>query len=135
MDLVTLETRPRPKLVCPPPEDTFVQQHFKDETTIDSILKRYNAGDVSVLSERQGAFLDASDAPASLEEAFMRVEDAKGAFMDLPSDVRQQFGNDPLSFARFVDASTVDQVKALFPAPAPEPEPEEPQETPTPAGQ
>lgn len=115
-----------PGLVCPSPEETEVQQHFKDECDIHTILRRIEAGgDPAVLQARKGFYADLTELPVdSLAEAYDAVAFGDEAFMSLSSEVRSRFGNDPFAFAEFLDSATPDQVAEVFGQKAAPTEPE-----------
>lgn len=117
MTFATPWSRPDvPGLVCPPPEQTHVQQHFKDECDIHNILRRIeNGGDPAVLQARKGFYADLTEIPVdSLSDAYDAVETAEAAFDALPSDVRSRFNNDPYEFVQFCDNASPAEVAALF---------------------
>lgn len=105
-----------PGLVCPPPEKTHVQQHFKDECDIHVILRRIECGgDPSVLQARKGFYADLVDLPIdSLQDAFDAVDTAEAAFASLPSDVRSKFNNDSYEFISYIQENGIESVSALF---------------------
>lgn len=113
-------------IVCPPPEKTQVQQHFKDECDIHIILKRIeHGGDPSVLQARKGFYVDLTELPVdNLRDAYDAVGAAEEAFMALPSDVRSKFDNDPYLFAEHIVKNGVESVAPLFGEKAAPTEPE-----------
>lgn len=82
--------------------ETLTQQHFKDETDINRIVKQFgvtgmvNATTAQSLPE---GFYGITDYHASLNA----IKRADEAFMGLPADVRENFANDA---GRFVDFAT-----------------------------
>lgn len=103
-------------LVCPPPEKTQVQQHFKDECDIHVILRRIEGGgDPAVLQARKGFYADLTEIPVdNLADAYDAVAAAEDAFMSLSSDVRSKFDNDPYLFAEYIVKNGVESVAPLF---------------------
>lgn len=73
----------------------MTKQSFKDECDINVIMKRYEATGVIPFPERaaQGQYLDVSQ--VDFVDAMRLVADAKSAFQNLPSRIRDRFGNDP----------------------------------------
>lgn len=105
-----------PGLVCPKPEDTHVQQHFKDECDIHTILRRIEAGaDPALLTVRKGFYADLTELPCdSLMDAYDSIAVAEDAFMSLPAEVRLKFDQDPVKFMEYVDKNGPDSVAVLF---------------------
>lgn len=78
------------------PSDSLCQQHFRDECDVNVIVDRYvKTGELSHLAEVPPHFGDVSEVPTDLISAFAHVEAAEAAFMDLPSGLRKELGNDP----------------------------------------
>lgn len=78
-----------------------IQSHA-EACDIHVLMKRYQSGDVTALSQRQGFFGDCLDFPKTYAEALNHMNEMETKFMQLPVDVRQKFGN---SFAEFLAAS------------------------------
>uniref|UniRef100_A0AAU8AW17 Internal scaffolding protein n=1 Tax=Dulem virus 121 TaxID=3145598 RepID=A0AAU8AW17_9VIRU len=74
-------------------------QSFKDSVDIHLILKRYEEGDVSVLSRVQGSYGDFTTMPATYAEALNAMISAENYFNGLPVEVRAKFGH---SFQQFL---------------------------------
>lgn len=66
---------------------------YRDETDINRIVRRYTAGDTSVLARVQGVYFDATGAPQNLTTAFESVNLAKDYFNQLPASVQREFGS------------------------------------------
>lgn len=66
---------------------------YRDETDINRIVRRYTAGDTSVLARVQGVYFDATGAPTNLTTAFETVNLAKDYFNQLPASVQREFGS------------------------------------------
>lgn len=86
-------------LVCLEP--TLAQQHFKDETDINFILKNFGIDALAVnpLEPRYGDFSDVMDYHSALN-AVIAAEDQ---FMGLPANIRARFENDPSKLIEFLD--------------------------------
>jgi len=85
-------------LICPEP--TRAQQQFKDETDINTIVKRFGITGkvpVSPLPPSYGDFSGVSD----FHTAVNAIASAHEAFDALPSHVRARFQNDPGAFVDF----------------------------------
>lgn len=87
---------------------------YRDETDINRIVRRYTAGDTSVLARVQGVYFDASGAPQNLTTAFETVNLAKDYFNQLPASVQREFG----SLGGFLSA-----IRTVNDSPAPERKP------------
>jgi len=81
---------------------TRTQQHFKDETDINNILRQFNVTGVlpqKALTPRYGDFTGIGDYHTALN----RVIAAEGEFMTLPAALRARFDNDPQELINFLD--------------------------------
>lgn len=67
-------------------------QSFRDSVDINILLRKYQAGDVTALSKRQGAYFDASGMPRTYMEMLNLVIGAEQAFNALPLEEREMFG-------------------------------------------
>lgn len=87
-------------------EDTYAFiQSFAESTDINSILARYQNGEVDVLEKVQGFYGDITEMPKTYAEALQRISDSEKVFMSLPLDVRAKFGH---SFSEFLASSQED---------------------------
>lgn len=105
------------------------KQSFKDQTDINLIMGRYlKGGVVDHLATHGGKYGDVS--PLSFHEAMEIVAKSQEMFLDLPSELRKRFSNEPalfLDFVQKVDSEgnlvNLDEMRRLGLArPAPEPE-------------
>lgn len=76
----------------------FIQSH-RDSVDIHVLLKRYQSGDVDVLSRVQGAYGDFTAAPKSFADMLNLVNAGKDYFDRLPVEIKQQYDN---NFAVFM---------------------------------
>ena len=76
----------------------FIQSH-KDSTDIHVLLDRYQRGDESVLSRRQGLYGDFTQMPNTYAEALNAMISAENYFNGLPVETRAKFGH---SFQQFL---------------------------------
>lgn len=72
---------------------------YAESCDINSILKRYESGDVGVLNQRQGVFIDAVDMPHSYAELLNTVIEGEQKFNSLPLEVREKFNH---SYAEWI---------------------------------
>lgn len=100
-----------------------VASEFKDESDVNVILRKYsNTGVWSSVARGRPRHGDFSHAPADFMEALTLVNDARDAFMDLPSTLRKRFGNDPAEFVAFCsDEANREEAIRLGLISAPEP--------------
>jgi len=83
-------------------EPSLTQQHFKDETDINNILRQFNITGLlpeNALSPRYGDFTGINDYQSALN-AVIAAEDG---FMALPADLRARFSNNPEELINFLD--------------------------------
>jgi len=79
-------------------EDGRTHESFAKACDINNILAKYKkSGLVDHVQNRQGNYQDLSE-PVDFETAMLIVTNAQTAFMELPSEIRSRFGNDPGSF-------------------------------------
>ena len=94
-------------------DPSLAQQHFRDETDINNILRQFNITGLlpeNPLSPRYGDFTGIKDYHSALNA----VNDAEDGFMALPADLRATFGNDPEQLINFLDnPANKDQAIAL----------------------
>lgn len=77
------------------------------DTDILTVVRRYNAGDASVVREvgNFGDFSECQDFASMME----RVREARERFAALPATLRDRFGNDPAALVKFVSDSANDE--------------------------
>lgn len=85
-----------------PDEPCEVQQQFKEECDINTIIERFGlAGTVpeNFRMPLSGDFTGISD----FHQAVNLVKEAEAGFMQLPADLRKEFGHDPARLMAFLD--------------------------------
>lgn len=78
-------------------ENLITKQAHKDECDIHKILKQYKkTGIITHITQRQALY---ADLPSSMDyqEAIETMRTAQESFSELPSSVRERFGNDPFN--------------------------------------
>lgn len=111
-------------------EDVYERiQSFKDECTIENIVRRALNGDPNALSKAQGVYCDTTLLPNDLISAHEAVSRAEAIYKALPAAKRQELG----SFRDFISKfGTLEGIQSLFvddmkpgkdPSPAPIPDP------------
>lgn len=121
IELASLESG----LACPEP--TMAQQQFKDECDINLIAERFGLTGLLPQGAVMPTFQD-FDGVFDYQTAMNAVLAADAAFMGLPANVRERFGNDPQAFVEFCSDSRNREEAAklgLVPRP-PEPPPSVP---------
>lgn len=72
-----------------------VQQSMMQRSDINYIVAQAKRGIAPVNTREDGQYLDVSDTPQTLMEAYERIERAETAFMSLPVRARDELDNDP----------------------------------------
>lgn len=67
---------------------------YREESEIENIIARVNAGDVGLLNARSGEYIDCVGMPKSYAEVLQKVIDGKTIFDKLPVEIKQRFDND-----------------------------------------
>ncbi|WNK14124.1 MAG: internal scaffolding protein [Microvirus sp.] len=94
----TMEASDASGLSCP--EDSLAQQHARDESDINTIVKRFGlTGELPTGARmpQYGDFTGATDYHSALNAVIL----ADQAFMQLPADIRSRFNNDAGAFVDF----------------------------------
>jgi phage internal scaffolding protein len=77
------------------------EQHHKSECDIDNIIRKYDKtgliSHVNTAVAQYGDFTEVNE----YQESLNMVINAQNAFMELPSEIRKRFGNDPGEFFEF----------------------------------
>lgn len=105
------------ELVVTGKEDLWeLYNSFADSCDLNSLIERFEAGDVNALNRGNPVFLDLLGAPKSLAEAYQMNFRAEAAFEGLPAQIREKFDN---SFMKFLsDAGSPEWFDALKIEPA-----------------
>jgi len=83
-----------------PREEDQTQQHFERETNINSIVSRYQkTGVLPTALIREVQF---GEVGPDLVQSLNKIKAAKEQFQMLPAKIREEFGNDPDRFLRFL---------------------------------
>lgn len=81
---------------------SMTQQHHKPHCDVNNILNKYRTtGMLTHINQKQPIYGDFSNLP-SYQEALDTVLKAHSTFMDLPSEVRRKFGNNPELLMNFL---------------------------------
>lgn len=74
-------------------------QSYADECSMDNILRRFAAGDVSVLSKSQGVYIDSSQLPEHFVDMCNLVAEVERKFNLLPVEERAAYENNFVKYA------------------------------------
>lgn len=66
-----------------------------EQSKIENILHKVAMGDLSVLNQREGFYVDATEYPKNLMEAQNIIIKAQNEFNEMPQEVRELFHNSP----------------------------------------
>ena len=86
----------------------------KSETLISNIIKRFEQGDINVLSKVQGFYADVTDMPSDLASAQRHLITLEDKFNNLPSEVKTRFDNSFNKFVEEVSHSSIDDFAKIF---------------------
>ena len=93
---------------------SYIQSHA-DSVDIHKILARCAmVEDYSILQRIPSEFMDVTEAPKNLAEAYQYVKDSENYFAQLPADVRAGFNNSFLEFIHSLGTSKFDDVAQSF---------------------
>lgn len=111
MKFYTLFTQP-PKPASPHGGVSMTDKASLKDCDINTIIKRYNAGDTSVA--RGSAYFGDVSNVGDFQSALEKVNTAKAEFEKIPAEVRAKFGNDPLALVQWLaDSSHDDEAVSL----------------------
>lgn len=81
--------------------ESMTQQQFSEEADIHNIIRRYDQDGV-IMAVRKGTaeYADFSRV-TDYREALDLIDEAKENFLQIPSQIRKQFDNDPAKFYNF----------------------------------
>lgn len=80
---------------------SMTDRSFRDECDINNIVARcLQTG--SVPQVEGGLYGDFADLPDNLQDSYALIQEAGDRFMQLPSDVRREFNNDPMQLLSFI---------------------------------
>lgn len=95
-----------------PENSPYTDQSFKAESDINTIMARYQStGEMPVINQAYPQFLDVTE--LDFQTHMNVVAEANQLFAELPSKLRDRFGNDPAAFLGFVsdDENRVEMAK------------------------
>jgi len=83
-------------------EESRVKQAFRKECNINTIVQKARKGQVVSVNRKQPMFGDFTKA-VDFQEMQNQIIDARAAFMQLPSKIRERFQNDPAKLLQFME--------------------------------
>lgn len=86
-----------------------IQSH-KDSCDIYKLLERFQSGDLTALSKVAGQYIDITDAPKTLAEAYTFVGNAEKFFSKLPLSIRDVYDHDPSKFISDLGSSRCNEL-------------------------
>lgn len=86
---------------CEADED-MAKQEFKEESDINTILRRFNVTGQLPQNVRQPTYGDFTGI-TNFQDALEAINMARDAFMQMPAEIRRRFDNDPGSFVDFFE--------------------------------
>lgn len=102
-------------------DDSLVQQAFRDEVDINTIVRRYGITRDLPFGP-SGAMYGDFTGIEDFESAVALVDRARRGFESLPAEIREKFHNNPGELARFAASVSEDEfLAATNVAPPPEP--------------
>ena len=91
--------------------ESLTQQHFQEESEINNIIRSYDKnGVIEHINRGNAIYADFSNV-TDFSDALSQINEAKEEFLRIPSDIREQFQNDPGQFFKFAsDPNNLDQL-------------------------
>lgn len=94
--------------------ESLTQQHFKEETEINNILRSHDRnGIISHIHKGNAIYGDFSEV-TDLSDALHMINEAKAEFMNVPSEIREKFKNDAGEFFKFAsNPDNLDEMREM----------------------
>lgn len=93
--------------------ETLVQQQFKDEVDINTVVRRYGITAGMPFGPDGGMYGDFSGI-VDYESAMALIKDTDARFMRIPAELREKFNNNPGMLVRFAQNSSAEEFEAFF---------------------
>lgn len=94
--------------------ESMTQQQFKEECDVNNILAKYRKnGLVTHLSKHNGNFGDFSNVE-DYQTSLGKLMEAQNAFLQLPSELRSKFQNDPANLVAYLSDPKNDEEAIKF---------------------
>lgn len=102
--------------------ESLTQQHFKDECSIENVIKQHDRTGIIPHVQRGLASYGDYTEVHEYREALDLINNADSAFMELPSEVRKRFNNNAGDFFEFAtNPENIDAMREMGLAPSPAP--------------
>lgn len=99
--------------------ETIVQQQFRDEVDINTIVRRFGVTGQMPFGADAGVYGDFTGI-SDYESALSMIEGSRSRFNSLPPEVRERFGNDPGRMIEFAQSVSEEEFLAgTQPSPPP----------------
>jgi len=109
-------------LACEDP--SLAQQQFKDESDINTIVKRFGLTGQLPDNIRMPTFEDFTEAVSDYHTAVNLIKEAEAEFLRIPADLRERFDNDPQNLMDFLgDSANLEEARELGLVKTPVPDP------------
>lgn len=95
--------------------ETLVQQHFKEEVDINTIVRRFGLTAELPAWSRQGMYGDFTGI-SDFDSAVDRIRHTQAAFMGLPAEIRDHFKNDPGELVRYASSVSEEEFDRMVSA-------------------
>lgn len=95
------------------PRESIVQQQFKEESDVNTIVRRFGMTPNLPKQVAEGVYGDFTGI-SSYEDALAQMRRAEEGFAKLDPRVRERFDNDPGRLVSFVQNSSLEEFKAVF---------------------
>ncbi len=81
--------------------ESMTQQHFAEESEINNIIRTYDRNGIVEHIQRGNAIYGDFSNITDFSDALEQIKDAQQEFMNIPSEIREQFKNDAGEFFKF----------------------------------
>lgn len=94
-------------------DKSLVQQHFKDEVDVNTIVRRFGITAGMPFGPDGGMYGDFTGI-VDYESAVALIKDTESRFMRIPAELREKFNNNPGMLVRFAQDSSAEEFEAFF---------------------
>lgn len=93
--------------------ESMVQQHFKDEVDINTVVRRYGITAGMPFGPDGGMYGDFTGI-VDYDSAVALIKDTEDRFHRIPAEIREKFNNNPGLLVKFAQDSTAEEFEAFF---------------------
>lgn len=94
-------TNPRSRCFFETTGESLTQQHFADESEINNIIRSHDRNGVIEHIHRGNAIYGDFSQITDLSDALIQIQEAQKEFLNIPSEIREQFKNDAGEFFKY----------------------------------